>query len=237
VTDDDRFAHLRPRPLHLAAIAVTDVLANGHFGVTTYAVNGRISPLYFITILRWHHVANVWRASIAQSAYEGLLFGVFFSLVFTNATGIITGTACHYGLAFKHLLGFLAGAYLSWVLGGLAGMILASISPKFYRSTFIGVSVECGPMLRYGWVDGSIRGVELGGLVSVIVGLVVLRANWRRAGRCDKQLGDSGWSGPNPSPQTNLLTRTPSASSGSRATTRRAHAQIFQVVDRAVELC
>jgi hypothetical protein len=188
VTDNDKFAHPHPRPLHLAAIAVTGVLASGLLGATTNAVNGRISPLYFVTILGWHHVADVWRASIAQGAYEGLLFGVFFSLVFTTATGIITGAACPYGLALKHLLGILAGAYFCWALGGLAGMTLASISPEFYRSTFIGVPAQRGPMLGYAWVGGSIWGAELGGLASVILGLVVLRANWRRAGRWAKEL-------------------------------------------------
>ena len=36
-------------------------------------------------------------------------------------------------------------------------------------------------MLAYAWVGGSIWGVQLGGLVSVVLGLVVLRANWRRS--------------------------------------------------------
>jgi hypothetical protein len=38
----------------------------------------------------------------------------------------------------------------------------------------------------YAWAGGSIVGLELGALVSVVVALVVLRANWRRraAARC-----------------------------------------------------
>ncbi len=104
-----------------------------------------------------------------------------FSLVFTVGTGIITGAACPYRLAFKHLLGILAGSYLGWALGGLAAMGLASLSPEFYRGMFFGVPEERWPMLRYAWVGGSIWGAELGGLVSVILGLVVLRANWHRA--------------------------------------------------------
>lgn len=170
----------RTRPLALGAIAVTGVLASGFLGATTNAVNGRVSPRYFVTILGWNDVADVWRASIAQGALEGLLFGVFFSLVFTTATGIITRAACTYWFAFKHLLGILLGANICWALGGLAAMSLASLSPEFYRHAFIGVPVERGPMLRYAWVGGSIWGAELGGLVCVILGLVVLRANWRR---------------------------------------------------------
>jgi hypothetical protein len=59
-------------------------------------------------------------------------------------------------------------------------MGLASLSPDFYRRAFIGVPEEFGEMIRYAWVGGSIWGAQFGGLVSVVVGLVVLRANWRR---------------------------------------------------------
>jgi hypothetical protein len=184
----ETYATQNPRPLALAGIAVSGVLASGFLGATTNAVNGRVSPLYFVTILGWHDVTDVWRASIAQGAFEGLLYGVFFSLVFTTATGIITAASCPYGLALRHLLGILAGAYACWALGGLAGMGLASLSPDFYRGAFIGVPARRGPMLRYAWVGGSIWGAELGGFASVILGLVVLRANWRRAARWGKDL-------------------------------------------------
>src|SRR2546429_208717 len=93
-----------PRPLALAAIAVCGVLASGFLGGTTNAVNGAVSPAYFVTILGWSGVEDVWRASIAQGIFEGLLFGVFFSLVFTVATGVITGASCSFRFAFGHLL-------------------------------------------------------------------------------------------------------------------------------------
>jgi hypothetical protein len=40
-------------------------MAGGFLGATTNAVNGRVSPFYFVTALGWHYVADVWRASIA----------------------------------------------------------------------------------------------------------------------------------------------------------------------------
>jgi hypothetical protein len=175
-TDTQREA----RPLVLVGIAVIGVLASGFLGGTTNAVNGAVSPLYFVTILGWTGVEDVWRASIAQGVFEGLLFGVFFSLVFTVAVGIITEAACSFGFAFRHLLGVLGGAYLCWVFGGLAGMGLAALSPEFYRRAFIGVPADFEQMLRYAWVGGSIWGAELGGMASVVLGLVLLRANWRR---------------------------------------------------------
>lgn len=169
------------RPLVLFGVAVTGVFASACLGAATNAVNGSVSPLYFVTIMQWGGVENVWRASIAQGLFEGLLFGVLFSLVFTTGTGIITRASCSYGFAVWHLLGIIAGALVCWAIGGLAAMGLASLSPDFYRRAFIGVPEETGPMLAYAWVGGSIWGVQLGGLVSVVLGLIVLRATWQRS--------------------------------------------------------
>jgi hypothetical protein len=170
------------RPLTLFGIAVTGVFASAALGAVTNAVNGLVSPQYFVTILGWRGVEDVWRASIAQGIFEGLCFGVFFSLVFTAGVGIITRASCRYGFAVRHLLGIVAGAFVCWLIGGVAAMGLASLSPEFYRRAFIGVPDEFGPMLAYAWVGGSIWGVQLGGLVSVVLGLVVLRGNWLGGG-------------------------------------------------------
>lgn len=168
------------RPLALAAIAGTGVFASAALGAVTNAINGWVSPLYFVTIMRWQGVENVWLASIAQGVFEGLCFGVFFSLVFTAGVAILTRASCSYAFAALHLLGILAGALVCWCIGGAAAMGLATVSPEFYRRTFIGVPEAFGEMLAYAWVGGSIWGVQLGGLVSVILGLIILAANWRR---------------------------------------------------------
>ena len=89
--------------LTLFGIAVTGVFAGASLGAVTNAVNGWVSPLYFVTILRWRGVEDVWRASIAQGVFEGLLFGASFSLVFTVGVGIITRASCRYGFAVRHL--------------------------------------------------------------------------------------------------------------------------------------
>src|SRR4051794_21532716 len=104
MSDCDARATPEPRPLDLAAIAVSGVLAGGFLGATTNAVNGLVSPRYFVTILGWRDVSDVWRASIAQGFFEGLQFGIFSSLIFTTATGIITKAACPLGFAIKPLL-------------------------------------------------------------------------------------------------------------------------------------
>jgi len=169
------------RPLALIGVVLTGVFSSALLGAVTNAINGWVSPLYFVTILGWRGVEDVWRMSIAQGIFEGLLFGVFFSLVFTTGVGIITRASCRYGFAVRHLLGVVVGAFFCWGIGGLAAIGLASFSSGFYQSTFIGVPDEFGPMLAYAWVGGSIWGVQFGGLVSVVIGLVIFRANWRHS--------------------------------------------------------
>jgi hypothetical protein len=169
------------RPLALFGIAVSGVLASATLGAITNAINGWVSPQYFIAILGWRGVQDVWRASIAQGILERLCFGVFFSLVFTVGVGIITRASCSYGFAVRYPLGIIAGAFVCWLIGGVAGLGLAALSPEFFRRTFISVPEVFGPMLAYAWVGGSIWGVELGGLVSVFLGLVVMRGDWRRS--------------------------------------------------------
>lgn len=166
--------------LSLLAVVMTGVFASAVLGAITTAINGWVSPYYFVVVLRWDHVEDVWRAAIAQGTFEGILFGVVFSLIFTTGMGIITRVSCSYRFAVQHLLGILAGAWVCWTIGGMMAVGLATFSQEFYRQTFPWVPEEFGPMLAYAWVGGSIWGVEIGGFVSVVLSLVVLRANWLR---------------------------------------------------------
>lgn len=174
------------RPLALIGIALTGVLSGAVVGAATNAVNGWVSPGYFVTVLRWDYVEDVWRASVAQGVFEGLCFGGLFALLFTTGVGLITRATCRYGFAALHLLGIVAGSLVCWLLGGLAAIGLAALSPDFYRRAFIGVPREFGPMLRHAWVGGSIWGVQFGGLIAVALGLLILRGNWLRTHRPDR---------------------------------------------------
>jgi hypothetical protein len=168
------------RPFALGATAVTGIALCALVGAVTNAVNGLVSPRYFITVLRWDGVEDIWRAAIAQGIFEGVLFGLFFSLIFTTGTGIITEVSCPWPFALRHLVGIAGGACVFWALGGLIAMLLATISPEFYRAAFFGVPNDFAAMIAYAFVGGSIWGVEFGAFVCVILGLVILRANWRR---------------------------------------------------------
>ena len=43
-------------------------------------------------LLGWRGVEDVWRASIAQGVFEGLVVGLLFSTIFTIAVGAVIAT-------------------------------------------------------------------------------------------------------------------------------------------------
>jgi hypothetical protein len=77
------------RPLTLFGIAVTGVLASACLGAITNAVNGRVSARYFVTILGWRDVEDMWRESIAQGIFEGSIWGVEFGGLVSVVLGLI----------------------------------------------------------------------------------------------------------------------------------------------------
>ena len=167
-------------PFALIGIVVTGIIAGATLGALTNSINGFLSPLYYRNILRWHDVENVWRASIAQGIFEGLLFGFFLSLVFAVVVGIVSKARCSYRFGVVILLAIVAAALVCWVIGGLLGIGLAILSPEFYRHTFFAVPEDFAEMARYAWVGGSIWGLEFGGFALTILGSFLFYARWRR---------------------------------------------------------
>ena len=171
------------RPFALIGLAATGILTGAALGALTNCVNGLVSPLYFCNILGWHDVIDVWRASIAQGIFEGLMFGLFLALVFTTVVGCVSKVRCSYGFGAA-ILAFVAVATLvCWAVGGLLGVGLATLSPDFYRHAFIGVPQDFGEMLRYAWVGGSIWGIEFGGFALMVLGSFLFYARWQRVAK------------------------------------------------------
>ncbi len=168
------------RPFALVGLAVTGIVAGAALGALTNSINGWVSPLYFRNILRWHDVEDVWRASIAQGIFEGLIFGIFLSLVFVIVAGIVSKTRCSYRFGSTVLLVVVGAALVCWSIGGLLGMGLATLSPEFYRHAFKGAPRDSVEMLRYAWVGGSIWGIEFGGFLLTILGSFWFYARWQR---------------------------------------------------------
>ncbi len=171
------------RPFALVGLAGTGVLTGVLLGALTNSINGWVSPLYFRNILRWQDVEDVWRASVAQGVFEGLMFGLFLTLVFTIVVGCVSKVRCSYGFGATVLLFVAAAALVCWAVGGLLGMGLAALSPEFYRHAFRGVPEDFNEMFRYAWVGGSISGIEFGGLALTILGSFLFYARWQRRAR------------------------------------------------------
>lgn len=182
----------RSRPGALVGLAFSGVLLGAILGALTNSVNGWVSPTYFRNIMRWHDVADIWRASIAQGILEGLMFGLAFSVIFVAVVGMVSKARCPYRIAATYLFLIGISALTCWCIGGLIAMGLATLSPEFYRYAFRGVPEAFPEMLRYAWVGGSIWGLQFGGLASVIVGSVLFRAKWRAI----MEEATEGWKAP-----------------------------------------
>jgi len=76
--------------------------------------------------------------------------------------------------------GLFLAAFVCWVIGGLLAVALASLSPEFYRHTFIGVPAAVSERLRYAWVGGFYLGVQFGGVGATFVFIALFRAAWRQ---------------------------------------------------------
>ena len=169
---------LQNRPGPLIGLTCLGVAFGAILGALTNSINGWVSPTYFRTIMRWHDVADIWRASIAQGIFEGLLFGLAFSVIFVTVLGIVSKARCSFRIGATYVVLVVALALVGWCVGGLFGIGLAAISPEFYRHAFRGVPDGVPEMLRYAWVGGSIWGLELGGLAAVVVASVLFRVKW-----------------------------------------------------------
>jgi hypothetical protein len=177
------------RPLALVLLAASGVAAGAALGATVNGINGLVSPEYFRTILGWYDVdiSHIWRACIAQGIFEGLLFGLFLALVFTVVIGVVSKAQCSYWRGSLYVIFVVGAALISWAVGGLIAMGLATLSPEFYCHAFRGVPSDPSSMLRYAWVGGSIWGIEFGGFVFTLLGCVLFHSRWRQSDSMNAQ--------------------------------------------------
>lgn len=158
---------------------VVTILGGGALGALTNFINGQVSPLYFQSIMRWSDVPDIPRAAIAEGIFEGLICGLVFGTIFVVALSIISKLRVGIGQALSCLAFWIGSAFLAWCLGGVLAILLAWISPDFYRHAFIGVPQDFSSMLRYAWVGGSIWGVQFGGFALLVLWIVIFGLRWR----------------------------------------------------------
>lgn len=172
------------RPGALTGIGLTAIFIGAVFGLLTNAVNGAVSPTYFVRIMGWYSVPNVWRASIQQGILEGAVVGLIFGVVSVTTIGVVTRCRCTYAMGAQWLAWMVLAILGAWLLGGVSAMMLATVTPDFYRKIIFGVPEDPVEMLRYAWVGGSIVGAEVGGFLVITAGLVWFAIRWNWMLRC-----------------------------------------------------
>src|SRR5262249_23899709 len=148
-------------------------------GVITNAINGAVSPGYFVRIMGWSPGPGIWAASVAQGIFEGAIFGLIFGILFTVVVAIASAARISFRFGFRFLAASVVGSLICWCLGGLLGLLMAWLSPDFFVAHFYRVPTETAERLRFAWAGGSIWGLELGGLGCMIVSAVACAVAWR----------------------------------------------------------
>jgi hypothetical protein len=70
-----------PRPVALFGIALATIAAGGVLGAATNAINGAVSPTYFMNILQWEYVEDLWRAAVALGIFECVIYVELFAFM------------------------------------------------------------------------------------------------------------------------------------------------------------
>jgi|SRR6476661_9112541 len=156
-----------------AKAALLCVLSAAVIGASTNAINGAVSPEYYRAVLGWDF-EGIWAASIAQGIWEGILYGVLFAVVLLLSM-LFFRRGITWPVLRRHILRTAALVYLAWLAGGILGLLLAAISPNFYRSAFHAAPEQLLALMKFAWVGGSIQGALFGGLVGVIVASIGIR--------------------------------------------------------------
>ena len=170
------------RPFNLILFAIIGILAAGIIGGLTNFIDASISEKFFRINLEMKSIKDVPRASIAVGLTQGLITGVFFSLGFVIFIGIISKGACRFFFGLKYLAMIILGTLFFWLLAGLIGMGIGALSPEYILNEVNDkkeVLVEAD-VSSYVFVWGAIAGVNFGGFISVILGILIFRLRWKR---------------------------------------------------------
>ena len=140
--DHDHPADPRSRPLALAGIAISGVLASGFLGATTNAVNGYVSPRYFVTILGWDDVADVCARALRRGRSRDCSTACSSRCCSPRPSGSSRGRVSlrlHSSISWGYGPGPTpAGLWAVWRASGWRSW------PEFYSRTFIGVPAQTG---------------------------------------------------------------------------------------------
>ncbi|MFM7773970.1 MAG: hypothetical protein ACKO9V_03865 [Candidatus Kapaibacterium sp.] len=163
----------------IVLVAITCIAMGGCIGAVTNMVNAAVSPVYFITIMKWTF-NDIWTAAIAEGIIEGLIFGILFALVFATGYGMVTKGRAPYGFARSLLLRILMYVFAMWAVGGVLSVLLALLSADFFHARVPLAPKDTAELLRFAWVGGSIQGAQFGAMLCAVLGIVVARNAWNK---------------------------------------------------------
>lgn len=167
------------KQLKTMGIAIICLFLPPLIGLITNLINSIISPLYFITIMRWSAEENIIKFAMLQGIYEGLFYGIFFAAVFICIYIFSLQSKVSLNNTFIWILCMAFADIILWAIGGISAIFLSILSPEFYRHTFIGVPDNFYEMIKYAWVGGSIWGLSFGGILVMIIGIVFYRSKYK----------------------------------------------------------
>lgn len=153
-----------------ASIAAAFLLSLGGsiaLGIFTNFVNAKIGPEYFVALFGWQ--GDIVAMSTAQAVLEGSLFGLVLGALVAIVYALRMGTGATVAGAVKLVTTLLAGAWAAWIVGGGIGLLMSVLSAEWFQTRF---AVSSERVTRVAWVGGSITGLELGGTVITVLGLV-----------------------------------------------------------------
>jgi len=175
---DSEFNTVKRKPLNLVVLALALIGIGGLIGATTNLVNGNVSEEYFRRIMGWEF-NGIWKAAILQGIFEGLIYGLIFSFIFTIGFATITKMKADWKFTKRQLKKIIFVIYGCWIIGGVLAIILAFVFPENYDQLIYSVPKETLPRIGYAWVGGSIWGGMIGGIISVIYGLIITKREWK----------------------------------------------------------
>lgn len=157
-------------------------------GTFTNGVNGVVSPAYFRAFFRqaygpMYGGQTTWGDVVAQGLLESTAFGLLLAVAFTLAFALSTGCRATIRDAIRALAPGLVVCLACWLIGGVAGMAWTTLSPQSFRQTFRVIVITQADLVRWGFVGGSIWGVNLGGLLAIVTACVGIHLRWRRSRR------------------------------------------------------
>jgi len=175
---DSEIEEVKTKPLNLAFLALLLIGIGGFVGGTTNLINVNISEEYFRQIMGWDF-PGIWLAAIFQGVFEGIIYGLIFGFIFTIRFATITKKKADWKFTKKQLKKIIFVIYGCWIIGGIIAIILAFVFPEDYDLIIHSVPKEKFSRAGYAWVGGSILGGMIGGIISVIWGLINTNQAWK----------------------------------------------------------